>query len=313
MKYFAALLTLFLSVTVGAQPAPVVAFTVKEKDLIPEGIASDPAGGDLFLGSIYKRKIVRIAANGVASDFTVSGQDSLLQVLGMTVDGRGRLWACNNSPEHDTSTSISNIHVYDTRNGRLLAKHTLRDEKRHLFNDVHVTAAGDAYVTDSEAGAIYRIRENGEPEEFVRSGTFRYPNGITGTPDGSKIIVGTAGGIFTVDIATGAKNPLPNERFYIIGTDGLYWYRNSLIGIQNVTFPEAVVRFELNSVGSAIERISFLASNHSLFDVPTTGAIAGDHFYFIANSQLLQLIGNKGRLKDPARLKETVIMKIRLN
>ena len=39
----------------------------------------------------------------------------------------------------------------------------------------------------------------------------------------------------------------------------------------------------------------------------------GDEFYFIANSQLFQLIGNQGKIKNPEKLKETTILKIRLN
>jgi hypothetical protein len=59
--------------------------------------------------------------------------------------------------------------------------------------------------------------------------------------------------------------------------------------------------------------MEFLAQGDDKFDVPTTGVIAGDEFYFIANSQLFQLIGNKGKIKDPASLTSTYIMKIKLN
>src|SRR4051812_9537514 len=62
-----------------------VAFTINEKDLIPEGIAYDPAQKEFYVGSILKRKIVRIDSSGRASDFTSEGQDGLFKVLGMTV------------------------------------------------------------------------------------------------------------------------------------------------------------------------------------------------------------------------------------
>lgn len=37
-----------------------IAFRISEKDLIPEGIAYDPATASFFVSSIFKNKIIRI-------------------------------------------------------------------------------------------------------------------------------------------------------------------------------------------------------------------------------------------------------------
>jgi hypothetical protein len=47
-----------------------------------------------------------------------------------------------------------------------------------------------------------------------------------------------------------------------------------------------------------------------LFDVPTTGAVAGDTFYFVANSQLHNY-GAKG-IVDRAKLRPISILKLKL-
>ena len=52
-------------------------------------------------------------------------------------------------------------------------------------------------------------------------------------------------------------------------------------------------------------------SNHPLFDIPTTGVVVNDWFYFIANSQMSNL--GKDKIIDPEKLKEILIMKVRLN
>jgi sugar lactone lactonase YvrE len=66
---------LFVSYSLFAQPPkPEVAFIVPEKDLIPEGIAYDPADKTCYLGSIYKKKVVRITAKGDISDFNANSQ-----------------------------------------------------------------------------------------------------------------------------------------------------------------------------------------------------------------------------------------------
>jgi hypothetical protein len=47
----------------------LVTITISQRDLIPEGLAADPSNGVLFLGSIYRRKILKIKPDGITSDF----------------------------------------------------------------------------------------------------------------------------------------------------------------------------------------------------------------------------------------------------
>ena len=78
-----------------------VAFRIPEKGLVPEGIAFDSKTGSFFVSSIRKRKIVRVAPDGKASDFVASGRDGLRGVLGMRVDpAKRRLWACTQAMKH---------------------------------------------------------------------------------------------------------------------------------------------------------------------------------------------------------------------
>src|SRR5688572_5898013 len=85
-----------------ANGAPVargrVAWALEEKDLIPESVAWDPAHDVFYVGSMYKRKIVKVDRGGRASDFVPQAGSGLLSVVGMKVDPRRReLWAnaCN--------------------------------------------------------------------------------------------------------------------------------------------------------------------------------------------------------------------------
>src|SRR5215475_3829983 len=54
--------------------------TIPPPDLIPEGLAADPANGDFYLSSIFHRKIVRFRGDGAPRDFIASGQDGALGV-----------------------------------------------------------------------------------------------------------------------------------------------------------------------------------------------------------------------------------------
>ena len=305
---------LLISETAIGQIKPQVAFTIAEKDIIPEGIAYDASEKAFYLGSIRSQKIIKINEKGKATDFVRSGQDGIQQVLGMKADASGRLWACNNSAEYDTTRKISNVHVYELKSGKLWKQFNLDENKKHLFNDLHITASGDAYVTDSDGGAIYRIKkENDKIEEFIAPGSFRYPNGITATADDKKLFVSTSQGIVIIDIETRSIKPLRHHKFLVIGIDGLYRQGNALIGVQNVFFPESVMKLTLSESSDSITGIEFLASDDPKFDLPTTGVIVGNEFYFIANSQLLQIRGTRGEIKNREKLNDTVIMKITLN
>ena len=68
--------------------------------------------------------------------------------------------------------------------------------------------------------------------------------------------------------------------------DGMYFYRNSLIGIQNGIHPGRVLRFWLDGSLSRVKRAEILETYNPLFDGVTTGAIDGDSFLFFANAQL---------------------------
>ena len=298
-----------------AQKKAETAFILEERDLIPEGIAYDLTEKAFYLSSIYKRKIVKITSDCKVSDLIPTGADEIEQVLGMKVDARGLLWACNNTPEHDTVRKISNVHVYDLRTKKMVKRFKLEDDNRHLFNDIYITKAGDVFVTDTHAGMVWLVRKDSKTlEEFTKRGSVPFANGITATPDEKFLIVSTGGaqGVVRVDVSTKQISSIPNDRYMMTGYDGLYQYNNTLIGVQNTFFPESIQKVTLNASSDRAERIDFLCDRDAKFNAPTTGVIVGDEFYFIANSQLLQIIGGKGKIKDPATLEETIIMKIKL-
>ena len=51
--------------------------------------------------------------------------------------------------------------------------------------------------------------------------------------------------------------------------------------------------------------------NHPHFDIPTTGAITNDQFYYIANSQL-RSFDKDHNIQPMEKLKDVIILKIKL-
>lgn len=292
------------------------AFIVPDKMFFPEGLACDPVERSFYLGSTYKHKIVKINSDGHVKDFNVPEQDGLWEVLGLKVDApRRALWACDAVEATDPAKDgYAAIFKYDLKTGKLIRKYAMDNKTgRHLFNDITVSAAGDVYFTDSRDGGVYTIDQTRDAiEVFLSPGTFDYPNGITLSGDERQLFVADSRGVTRITLKT--KEPAnlaapPGE--VIRAIDGMYWYKDSLLGIQAGPHGQRVVRLLLNSRLDNVTRVQVLDADNPLFDVPTTGCLAGDKFYFIGNSQMTKL-KDDGTIAGPNALKEINILVLTL-
>jgi hypothetical protein len=111
------------------------------------------------------------------------------------------------------------------------------------------------------------------------------------------------GGFLSIDISTKEVKEINFADFMILGIDGLYTYRNTLIGIQNTTFPASVNQYYLSN--NKIDQAQVLVVDIPELDVPTTGVIVKNWFYFIANTQLGKLENFK--VKDASKLNKIML------
>jgi sugar lactone lactonase YvrE len=274
------------------------AFTVPERDLFPEGIAYDPVEDAFYLGSLYKTKVVRVrrrASGPAIDDFVGEGQYGLYSVLGMKVDPERRLlWLASSAdPPYrgfdEADRGKTAVHAFDLVTGEPRHRFAIEEgDSPHLFNDLDVSADGEVYLSDTATGEIYHLDpEVGELATLLPAGTFPGANGIVLSDDDSRLFVATwEEGLSVVDLATLAAARLAHPPGVSThGPDGIYFHEGSLIAVYNSVGPGRVVRFWLDEDQTAITRAEILECNHPLFAQPTTGALATDGFYFIANSQ----------------------------
>lgn len=293
-----------------------VAFTIPEPDLIPEGAAWDSRTRTLFVGSLHKLKIVSIDSSGRVRDFIQAGRAGLLQILGLRVDPKNRtLWACSaagDSPRGDP-TRRSALLRFDLASGRLAGSYPSRPGGKHLFNDLVVTRGGDVFLTDSEDGGVWRLRRRSATlEAFVPARSLAYPNGIALSEDERLLYVAHDSGIAAWNLKTGARLELSApDGVTLVSIDGLYVRGSSLIAVQNGVHPERIAVFALSPNGERVVGCRVLERGNPLFDIPTTGAVAGDAFYYMANTQLRALApGNI--VQDPQKRKPVVILRLEL-
>jgi hypothetical protein len=272
-KEFAAILT-----TVSDATPPVshsnVAFTIAEGDLAPESIAYDPKSKRFYLGSMRKNKVVRCTASGDCTQFS----GGLGTVLGLKVHGRG-LWLLDNS---DQKSAL--IH-YDLASAALVRKYSVAGAG-HLFNDLAIARSGDIYLTDTRADAVWHLA-NGAADLTRLPQKFEFANGIALSSDDSLLYVSTyPDGITVLDLKSHIATPIARPGELCLATiDGLYFHRSALIAIQNGFMSPRVVRLTLTRDLRTISRWEILERRNPLFEGITTGVIAGDEFFYMANVQ----------------------------
>jgi sugar lactone lactonase YvrE len=268
------------------------AFRIAEGDLVPEGIAYDPKGKRFYLGSMVKHKIIRCTGRGDCEVFVEGGE--LGEVLGLKIDSKSNsLWATNNAREKAA------LFRYDLNLRKLMGKYVAAPgDSPHQFNDIAVSSKGDVFVTDTPAGTVHWIVHGTERlEEFKPRMNITSPNGIALSADGRKLYVaGFPNGITVVDLATRSFKPIAHPPDLCMATiDGLQFHDGSLVAIQNGVMTHRVARFYLNKDLDRIERFEILERRNPLFNGITTGAVAGDSFYYMANTQM----DKQGGHKDP--------------
>ncbi|NUQ72556.1 MAG: SMP-30/gluconolactonase/LRE family protein [Polyangiaceae bacterium] len=309
-----------------ALKAPVtkssVAFTIAQKDLIPEGVAHDPATGSFFVSSVHLRKIVKVGPSGKVVDFVKEGQHGFYAVLGIIADPpRGSLWACSTAvPEmkgyKKEEKGKAALVELELATGKLRRKITPAEpEKEHNFNDLTVDSKGEIFIADPMAAAIYRLPAgSSDLEVFVPAGSLASPGGLALSPDEKTLYVADySRGIARVDRASReVVFLLPPAGATLAGTDGLRLDRGDLIGIQNGIRPHRVVRIALEPDGRSIRAVTTLEMAHQSYNEPTLGVVAARDFVYIANSQWGSF-DREGVIWKADKLQEPVILKLPLD
>jgi len=278
--------------SIRAQHPPVLrsrrVATLLEHDLQPEGLAFDPRSRAFFVGSA-KGKVVRIDAQGRARDFAAVGSPAAPRwVLGLRVDPlRRQLWAVVDDPRawQDPALGGAALHCYDLETGALKAQ--VSGPAYGALNDVAVSPSGDVFTTNSSDGSLWWLRAGtAHLEALLPPGSIPEANGLTLDATGRVLFVAGWHDIHRIDLPSRTQRILQAPPGVVAGSlDGLYAWRGSLIGIQNGVHPGRVLRFHLDQQQRRILRSEVLEAYHPQADGMTTGALDGEGFVFLLNTQ----------------------------
>lgn len=307
------------------EPAGTAAtlFRVFEPTFIPEGIAYDSDTGAYFLGGAHEREIVRMPRGGQnAQDFVTPGAGGLWAPLGMQADpARRLLWVATAAiPEMRNAEAgelgRSAVLAYDLDSGLLRRRHVLpADGVEHLLGDLQVLRSGIIYTTDSKAGVLYALNStSGKFTALSKPGQLASPQGLAISRDKKTLYVADyTQGLFAYDIEQERLSRLEvGANISVYGIDGLYWYENNLVAVQNGVRPHRVVRFKLDPAGRRVLHARVLAANLPEFDEPALGVVVGNRFSFVANSQWNRF-DKQYKLPPKEQLRSPVVLRLSLD
>ncbi|KAB2881500.1 hypothetical protein F9K33_00140 [bacterium] len=267
------------------------AFTMEDNGFHPEGIAYDAKTKRFFIGSIRQRTIAVRDEKGTVNTSFFKKTDRLFCVMGMKVDSKRRaLWVATSvMPEMtgyaDSLQGKAAVARFNIDSGDLEKIYSIAGE--HVFGDLAIHPSGDVYISDSGEPSLYKISSKDDQLKlWLTFPTAWNLQGLDFSSDGNTLFVADyISGLYCVSLKTQTIDKIgfdtPNA---LRGIDGLYFYKNSLLALQNGTNPLRACRYYLNNDQTRITKMEFVEKATDNLGEPTLGVVSGDTFYFIANS-----------------------------
>lgn len=287
------------------------AVAIPDAGLLPEDVAYDPSAGEFLLTSVREARIVAISTNGRMSTFARAPDG--WPMLAIRIDARHRLlWATEvaltgfrSISRHEWGRSV--ILEFDLSTARLLRR--IAGPRGSQLGDMTLSPAGNLLVCDSNNGGLYLVRPGDSRLVRVPTSEFVSPMTPVFVAADRVFVADYVRGIALLDLSTDRVKWLSTEnRYALAGTDGLYWYQNRLIAIQNGLAPERIVTFTLNRARTRIAAEHIVESGTPDLD-PSHGIIVAGSLYFIANSGWNELTGDgsvrRGAILTPAAIMRT--------
>jgi hypothetical protein len=270
-----------------------VAITLKDAPELIESVAYDAKRKRFMVGSVRTGEILSVAMDGSTKSFASPARTPALRsVFALAVDdARGFLWVgtagapqyVKHRPEELGGAALLK---FDLANGKILEAYPMAPgETPRMFGAITVAANGTVYATDAISNVVYQVQGGQMRTLFAVPGSTSL-RGLAVTPDQRFLyFVDYELGLRVADLSKSEIRELAMDLQNLGGIDGLSYYQGQLIAVQNGTIPTRVVRIKLGEDRVSVEGVQPLEANKDEMVMPTFGAVVGDDFYFIANSQ----------------------------
>jgi len=305
-----------------------------QADTMPEDITYLKSSGAFFVSSIQHHTIYRVSLPKARSrqcsieELPLPTEAKRWPTLAISSDPKRKaLWVTASAmpgfsgiAKEDEGKAV--LLEIDPASGKVLHRFDLATTGPAVLGDMCVTDQGTVYVTDSIGGGVYRLHGDLQTAklEKIADGLFS-PQTPVLARDGKRLFVADyTMGIAVIDLPTAGAAPnlsvkinyLPHpENVAVVGLDGLYSNGDSLIGIQNGTEPERILRFLMNPAQTEITGAQVIRQIGQLD--PTHAVEVDGWFYATSNVGWSKVDDNTGQLKPGEKFSPPALLKFREN
>jgi sugar lactone lactonase YvrE len=248
-----------------APPSPEgTVITAERGGFIPEGIEYDQANGRFLTGSLAEGSIFTIGRDG--SVVPVIRDADLVSSVGIEADEpRDRLLVANSDRAAfgGPAAGHAKLGVYNLTTGERLAMVDLGATlgtpapAKFFANDVTVDGEGNAYVTDTMNGVVYRVTPDYQASVLHRFTSLPEGAQLNGIVhhDGGYLLVVAGQYIYKVPVANPASATQVNVTDPVGGQDGIVWASDGrLVATSNSATEPRLVAFRSNDDWATAQR-----------------------------------------------------------
>ncbi len=270
-----------------------VAVTLGDTPELIESIAYDSKGKRFLVGSVRTGEILSVTKDG-RSELYASPEKTpgLRSVFALAVDQqRGFLWVGTAGAPQYVKHKASELGQaalikFDLAKGEVIEAYPVPvDGVPRNFGSISVANNGTVYATDAIANVVYQVQDGKLRTLFAVPGSTSL-RGLAVSPDQKYLyFVDYELGLRVADLSKSEVRDLVVEGQNLGGIDGIYYFEDHLLAVQNGSIPTRVIRIKLDAATGVAETVRPLEANKDALVMPTFGALDDDQFYFIANSQ----------------------------
>lgn len=270
-----------------------VAATIQGGPELIESVVHDKKRNRFLAASVRTGEIVAVDGSGKTTAFASPATTSALKsVFALAVDeARGYLWVGTaGAPQfkdyRPVDLGTGALLKFDLATAKLLETHKLPfTGTPRAFGSITVASDGTVYATDAILNVVYQV-QGGNLRTLFNVPESTSLRGIAVSSDNKFLyFVDYELGLRVADLGKSEVRELKLDPHNLGGIDGLYYYQDHLIAIQNGTVPTRVLRIAIDKTKGVLTTVQPLEANQPEMAWPTFGAVSGDAVYFIANSQ----------------------------
>lgn len=238
--------------------------TAERGGFIPEGVEYDQANGRFLVGSLAEGTIFTIERDGSVVPFVRDAD--LKSSIGIEADEpRDRLLVANSDSVvfGGGGTGQAKLGVYNLTTGERLAMVDLAavigtpTAPSYFANDVTVDSDGNAYLTDTFQGVVYRVDTDYQASVLHRFTNLPEGSQLNGIVyhDGGYLLVVAGQNTYKVPVANPAGTTQVNVAEPVAGQDGIVWAADGrLVATSNDATTPQLVAFTSNDDWATAQR-----------------------------------------------------------